>query len=134
MSAATKGLANWHRVIDGGSSPQALAEIIRKDAVFHSPVVHTPQEGQPIVVAYLAAAGQTLGNDSFEYLRQVVDGDTAVLEFSTEMQGIHVNGVDIITFDENGMITDFKVMVRPLKAVNKVWEMMAAQLERQKAG
>lgn len=134
MSAATKGLANWHRVIDGGSSPHALTEIIRKDAVFHSPVVHTPQEGQPIVVAYLAAAGQTLGNDSFEYLREVVDGNTAVLEFATEMEGIHVNGVDIITFDDDGMITDFKVMVRPLKAVNKVWEMMGAQLERQKAG
>ncbi|MHA7820620.1 MAG: nuclear transport factor 2 family protein [Erythrobacter sp.] len=134
MSAAATGLANWHRVIEDGSSPQALAEIIREDAVFHSPVVHTPQEGRPIVVAYLAAAGMTLGNESFEYLREVVDGDTAVLEFATTMEGIHVNGVDIITFDDDGMIKDFKVMVRPLKAVNKVWEMMAAQLERAKAG
>lgn len=133
MSAAVKGLANWHRVIEGGSSPQTLAEIISEDAVFHSPVVHTPQNGRPIVVAYLAAAGMTLGNDSFEYLREVVDGDTAVLEFATTMDGIHVNGVDIITFDDAGMIKDFKVMVRPLKAVNKVWEMMAAQLERAKA-
>lgn len=131
-SSAVGGLANWHRVIESGSSPQALAEIIGEDAVFHSPVVHTPQEGRAIVVAYLAAAGMTLGNDSFEYLREVVDGDTAVLEFATTTDGIHVNGVDIITFDEDGMIKDFKVMVRPLKAVNKVWEMMAAQLERTK--
>jgi len=133
MSSAVQGLANWHRVIEGGSSPDSLAAIIREDAVFHSPVVHTPQRGRPIVTAYLAAAGMTLGNDSFEYLREIVDGDTAVLEFQTEMDGIHINGVDVITFDDEGMIADFKVMVRPLKAVNKVWEMMAAQLERPKS-
>lgn len=130
--SAREGLKKWHEVIDGGSDPAALASIMREDAVFHSPVVHTPQEGRPIVVAYLSAAGKTLGNDSFTYLREVVDGDTAVLEFQTEMDGIHVNGIDMITFDEEGLIKDFKVMVRPLKAVNKVWEQMAAQLERQK--
>jgi hypothetical protein len=130
MSGASKGIANWHGVIEGGSDPKALSEILRDDAVFHSPVVHTPQAGKPIVMAYLTAAGATLGNDSFTYLREVVDGDTAVLEFSTEMDGIHINGIDMITFDEEGKIIDFKVMVRPLKAINKVWEMMAAQLKR----
>ncbi|KUO56706.1 MAG: hypothetical protein APF78_11410 [Sphingomonadales bacterium BRH_c3] len=132
MSAAAKGLKRWHEVIKGGSDPAALAAIMREDAVFHSPVVHTPQVGRPIVVAYLSAAGATLGNDSFTYVREVVDGDTAVLEFTTEMNGIHVNGIDMITFDEEGLIKDFKVMVRPLKAVNKVWEMMAAQLQKPK--
>ena len=90
------------------------------------------QVGKPIVIAYLTAPGQTLGNDRFTYLREVIDGDTAVLEFQTEMDGIQINGIDMITFDQVGMIKDFKVMVRPLKAVNKVWEMMAAQLERMK--
>ena len=131
MSAAAKGLKRWHEVIKGGSDPAALAAIMREDAVFHSPVVHTPQVGRPIVVAYLSAAGATLGNDSFTYVREVVDGDTAVLESTTDMDGIHVNGIDMITFDEGGLIKDFKVMVRPLKAVNKVWEMMAAQLQKQ---
>ncbi len=131
--SAKLGLKKWHEVIEGGSSPDALAAIIREDAVFHSPVVHTPQVGRPIVVAYLAAAGKTLGNESFEYVRELVDGDNAMLEFTTEMDGIHVNGIDLIRFDKDGMIADFKVMVRPLKAVNKVWEQMAAQLERQKA-
>ncbi len=131
MSAAL-GLKKWHEVIDGGSQPEALSAIMREDAVFHSPVVHTPQKGRPIVVAYLSAAGATLGNDSFQYLREIVDGNNAVLEFQTEMEGIQVNGIDMITFDDEGLITDFKVMVRPLKAVNKVWEMMAAQLERAK--
>ena len=130
--SAEKGLARWHTVIENGSSPEELAAIIREDAVFHSPVVHTPQQGRKLVVAYLAAAGQTLGNDSFTYVRELVDGDNAMLEFTTEMDGIHVNGVDIIRFDEDGMIADFKVMVRPLKAVNKVWERMAAMLEAMK--
>ena len=131
--SAQKGLKRWHEVVSSGSSPAALAAIIREDAVFHSPVVHSPQTGRALVVAYLAAAGQTLGNDSFTYVRELVDGDNAMLEFTTEMDGIHVNGVDIIRFDEEGLIADFKVMVRPLKAVNKVWEQMAAMLERQKA-
>lgn len=124
-------LARWHQVAENGSNWNDLAAIMHKDAVFHSPVVHTPQEGRDIVVAYLGAAGQTLGNDSFRYVREIVSGDTAVLEFTTELDGIHVNGIDMITFDKNGLIKDFKVMVRPLKAVNKVWDMMAAQLERQ---
>ena len=132
MGART-GLEQWHAVIEQGSDPAALAAIIREDAVFHSPVVHTPQVGRPIVVAYLSAAGQTLGNESFAYVRELVDGNNAMLEFTTEMEGILVNGIDLIRFDDDGMIADFKVMVRPLKAVNKVWEMMAAQLERAKS-
>lgn len=122
-------LARWHAVVEGGSDPAALAAILHDDAVFHSPVVHTPQRGKRVVMAYLSAAGATLGNDSFHYVRELVDGQHALLEFTTEMDGVHVNGIDLITFDEDGLITDFKVMVRPLKAVNKVWEMMAAQLD-----
>jgi len=126
-------LAKWHTVVANGQTPEDLKTILHKDAVFHSPVVHTPQEGRAIVTAYLSAASQTLGNGEFRYLREILSGNTVVLEFETTMDGIHVNGVDMMTFDADGMITDFKVMVRPLKAVNKVWEMMGAQLERQKA-
>ncbi len=122
-------LSRWHSVASNGSKQDELSAILHDDVVFHSPVVHTPQEGKPIVMAYLTAASQTLGNQSFTYVREVLSGDTAVLEFTTEMEGIHVNGVDMIRFDRDGMIVDFKVMVRPLKAVNKVWEMMASQLE-----
>lgn len=128
---AEKGLKNWHRVLEGGNQPDQLAEIVREDAVFHSPVVHTPQQGRAIVVGYLAAAGVVLNTDKFRYVREFSDGKNALLEFVTELDGIHINGVDIITFDENGMIQDFKVMVRPLKAINKVWEMMGAELARQ---
>lgn len=127
---ALAGLRKWHAVVDGGNDPAALAAIIHDDAVFYSPVVHTPQRGRALVVAYLAAAGQTLGNASFRYVRELVDGDSALLEFETEMDGVFVNGIDLIRFDADGMIIEFKVMVRPLKAVTKVWEHMAAQLQR----
>ena len=127
--SAREGLARWHKVLGSGNAPAALAAIVREDAVFHSPVVHTPQRGRALVVAYLAAAGQVLGNESFRYVRELVGEDTAMLEFETSLDGIDVNGIDLIRFDGDGMIADFKVMVRPLKAVNKVWEVMAAQLQ-----
>ena len=131
--SATKGLAGWHRVLEGGNKPAELAKIIREDAVFHSPVVHTPQVGRDLVVSYLAAAGVVLNTDKFGYVREFSEGSHALLEFVTEIDGIQINGVDIITFDDDGMIADFKVMIRPLKAINKVWETMAAQLQRQSA-
>ena len=128
MIQAHTGLARWHDYMMGGSDPALLAELLAEDAVFHSPVVHTPQVGKSVVMAYLVAASHVLGNDSFRYVRELVDGNQMMLEFVTELDGIIINGVDIISFDNTGKICDFKVMVRPLKAVNKLWEMMAAQL------
>ncbi|MBU7579510.1 MAG: nuclear transport factor 2 family protein [Porphyrobacter sp.] len=128
MSKAHDGLARWHAYMEGGADPAVLAELLAEDAVFHSPVVHTPQAGKPVVMAYLVAASHVLGNDSFRYVRELVDGEEAMLEFITELDGIAINGVDIIRWNSEGKISDFKVMVRPLKAINKIWEMMAAQL------
>lgn len=122
------GLAHWHRVMQAGNQPADLAELIAEDAVFHSPVVHTPQVGRAKVIHYLAAAGQVLGSDNFRYVRELVDGDEVLLEFVDELEGIKINGIDLIRFNANGKIVDFKVMVRPLKAVNKLWELMGAQL------
>lgn len=128
MTTTHPGLAQWHAYMESGSDPALLADLLADDAVFHSPVVHTPQVGKSIVMAYLIAASHVLGNDSFHYVRELVDGDEMMLEFVTELDGIAINGVDIIRFDNEGKISDFKVMVRPMKAINKVWEMMAAQL------
>lgn len=133
MTTTHPGLAQWHDYMKGGADPAALSMLLAEEAVFHSPVVHTPQVGKTIVMAYLVAASHVLGNDSFRYVRELVDGDDVMLEFMTELDGIAVNGVDIIRFDASGKITDFKVMVRPLKAINKVWETMAAQLQSAKA-
>lgn len=129
--SAHPGLAAWHAYMVGGGDPQALRALLAEDAVFHSPVVHTPQEGRDKVFAYLHAASHALGGDDFRYLREIVDGNQAMLEFATILDGIQINGVDIIRWDEEGKIIDFKVMVRPLKAINKVWEKMAAMLAAQ---
>lgn len=130
MSAAA-GVAAWHAYMAGGGDPQTLKDLLAEDAVFHSPVVHSPQEGREKVFAYLHTASHALGGDDFAYVREIVDGNQAVLEFTTELDGIHINGVDIIRWNDSGKISDFKVMIRPLKAINKVWEKMGAMLAAQ---
>lgn len=122
------GLAAWHRYMVR-NDPALLAELVAPDAVFHSPVVHTPQVGQAKVLMYLGAAAKVLGNDSFHYVRELIDGPEAMLEFMVTVDGIVINGIDLIRFDLEGRIVDFKVMVRPLKAINKLWERMAEQLK-----
>jgi hypothetical protein len=128
---AHAGVAAWHAYMDGGGDPQALRDMLAADAVFHSPVVHTAQVGRDKVFAYLHAASHVLGGDDFRYEREIIDGDQAMLEFATTLDGIHINGVDIIRWNSDGKIYDFKVMVRPLKAINKVWEKMGAMLAAQ---
>jgi len=128
---ARSGVAAWHAYMAGGGDPEALKALLAEDAVFHSPVVHSPQAGRDKVFAYLHAASHVLGGDDFRYLREIVDGDQAMLEFQTELDGIQINGVDIIRWNEQGKISDFKVMVRPLKAINKVWEKMGEMLAAQ---
>nr|WP_293701218.1 MULTISPECIES: nuclear transport factor 2 family protein [unclassified Sphingopyxis] len=134
MSAADlahRGVAAWHAYMDGGGDPQALRDMLAEDAVFHSPVVHSPQAGRDKVFAYLHAASHVLGGDDFRYEREIINGDQAMLEFATTLDGIHINGVDIIRWNQDGKIIDFKVMVRPLKAINKVWEKMGEMLAAQ---
>lgn len=123
------GVSAWHAYMASGGDAALLADLIAEDAVFHSPVVHSPQAGKAKVMLYLLSAAKVLGNDSFTYVRELVDGNDALLEFTSELDGIHVNGIDLIRFDDAGKIIDFKVMVRPVKAVNKLWDMMAAQLQ-----
>jgi hypothetical protein len=127
--AQHQGLARWHEYMASHGDLTLLSAMVADDAVFHSPVVHTPQVGKAKVMAYLGAAAQVLGGDGFAYVRELVDGNQVLLEFANELDGIHVNGIDLITFDDKGNIKDFKVMVRPMKAMNKLWELMAAQLQ-----
>jgi hypothetical protein len=105
-----------------------LRDVLAADAVFHSPVVHTAQVGRDKVFGYLDAAGHVFAGSGFRYDRVIVDGDEAVLEFSAEKNGIHINGIDMIRWNADGKISNFKVMVRPLKAVHMLWEEMGAQL------
>jgi SnoaL-like domain len=122
------GLGAWHRYMQ--TSDRALLEaLIAPDAVFHSPVVHTPQAGHAKVVMYLGAAGKVFADTGFTYVRELVDGPEACLEFIATVDGVQINGIDLIRFDLQGRIADFKVMVRPLKAMQMLWQKMATALE-----
>jgi hypothetical protein len=123
-----KTLELWHEIVDGRDSSR-LSEVLAENCVFFSPVVHTPQLGRSISELYLRGAMQVF-NDSFRYVKEVVDTDHAVLEFLCEVDGITINGVDIMSFDESGLIAEFKVMIRPLKAVHLMQQKMKAMLEQ----
>ena len=122
-------LAAWHEVVRSRDMA-ALNRLLADDVVFHSPVVHTPQRGKAITVAYLSGAMHVLNTPAFRYVREIVGERDALLEFMTEIDGIQINGIDLIRWNDAGQIVDFKVMVRPLKAVNivhqKMGEMLAA--------
>ena len=122
-------IATWHKLVKERDAA-GLDGILAENVVFHSPVVHTPQAGKPITTLYLTAALHVLNNDTFQYLREVISGNNAVLEFLTVIDGISINGVDMITWGEDGRITDFKVMIRPLKAINLVHKMMGEMLQK----
>jgi hypothetical protein len=118
----------WHRLAEKRDD-QGLDALLADDVVFHSPVVHTPQVGKAITKKYLAAAFQVLFNNSFRYVRELRGDRDAVLEFVVELDGVTVNGVDLIKWNEADKITEFKVMLRPLKAVNLIHQKMAAMLQ-----
>jgi len=126
-----KVLQLWHEIVTSGDAAR-LPEILAQDCVFISPVVHTPQQGRDLTVLYLTGA-MNVFNDSFHYVKEVVAGSHAVLEFVCEVDGIVINGVDILTFDDDGLICEFKVMIRPLKGVNLMHSKMMAMLEQLKA-
>jgi len=134
----TTVIDRWHQFLRG-SLPGGLDALLHDDCVFYSPIVFTPQRGKELTKLYLTAAGQTFPGDqpsdgdrqsSFRYVKQILDGNTAVLEFETQMGAVAVNGIDMITCDADGKITEFKVMIRPLKAVNEVHARMKAMLEQ----
>ncbi len=126
--AEPDALAHWHRVV-AARDPLLLADLLTEDATFHSPIVHRPQEGRDLVTLYLTGAMHVLGNDTFRYVREVVGDSDAVLEFVAEVDGVHVNGVDMISWDRANRITDFKVMLRPMRAIELVRDKMAELLQ-----
>ncbi|MEK7856649.1 MAG: nuclear transport factor 2 family protein [Acidobacteriota bacterium] len=120
-------LQTWHNIVRTRDA-SGLGELLADDVVFYSPVVHTPQVGKAITSVYLTAALHVFGNESFRYVREVVCERDAVLEFETEIDGITVNGVDMIKWNADGKIVEFKVMIRPLKAINLIHQKMAEML------
>lgn len=133
-------VADWHRFL-AGDLPGGLDELLDDDVVFLSPIVFTPQEGKELTKLYLRGASASFGGDealpagdpaggTFHYVKEVVAGDHAVLEFEAEIDGTVVNGVDIITVGDDGKIVEFKVMLRPLKAIDLMHQKMREALEQ----
>jgi hypothetical protein len=122
-------LETWHRLVRTNDA-SGLRDLVAEDAIFHSPVVHSAQPGRKLTVMYLSAAFKVFFNPSFRYVREIVGPHDAMLEFETEIDGILVNGVDIIKWNDANQIVEFKVMIRPLKGMQiihqKMGEMLAA--------
>ena len=123
------GLRRWHDVVASRDATH-LPALIAEDAVFRSPAVHTPQEGRDLVTAYLSGAFVVLGPE-LSYTDEWVREHDAVLRFTTVVDGLQVEGIDLIRWDDDGQIVDFTVMIRPFKALQAVMGRMLEELTRQ---
>ena len=126
------GLNSWYAYMksqDRAQARTALWDLLHPDVVFESPVVHSPQRGRDITFKYLSSAEKVLGGPGFTYVGEWKNAHGAVLEFKNIIDGIEINGVDMIRWNDAGRITDFKVMIRPLKAINLIHQKMAAMLQ-----
>ena len=121
-------VAQWHNLVTN-RDPTALDAFLADNAIFHSPILHAPQVGKEITTLYLSAALTVFYNDTFKYVREIVSEQDAVLEFQVVIDGIIVNGVDMMTCNEEGQVIDFKVMLRPLKAVHLIQQKMLTMLQ-----
>ncbi|OYQ32179.1 hypothetical protein CHU93_03485 [Sandarakinorhabdus cyanobacteriorum] len=129
MPTAADHLARWQHYVKNPDH-QALWDMLHPDAVFESPVVHTPQRGRETVFKYLASADKVLGGEGFRYTGQWLNDTSAIIEFENVINGIKVNGIDMISWNDAGQIVHFKVMVRPLKAIQMVHQMMGEMLQK----
>jgi hypothetical protein len=121
-------LSTWHDLVQTRNT-KGLGSLLADNVVFYSPVVHTPQVGKTVTLQYLSAAFHVFFNASFRYVRELTGPRDAALEFQVEIDGISVNGIDMIKWDDEGKIVEFKVLIRPLKAVNLIHQKMAAMLQ-----
>ena len=140
-------IEKWHDIMKnpGPNITEKLDDLLHDDVIFYSPVVFTPQKGKEITKLYLSAAGGVFSSNKdkeqskpeeskFRYTKELIHDNHACLEFETEINGIYVNGIDLITWNEENKITEFKVLVRPLQAVNTLHQMMGEMLDKLKAG
>jgi hypothetical protein len=126
MTLATLG--TWHELVRTRNA-KGLSSVVADEVVFYSPVAKTPQVGKTNTLQYLSAAFYVFLNESFRYVRELTGPRDAMLEFQVEIDGINVNGVDMIKWDDEGKIVEFKVLIRPLKAVNLIHQKMASRLQ-----
>ena len=119
-------VAAWHAIAEA-RDPAGLSDLLADDVVFRSPAVHGDQQGKALTTAYLSAAILVLG-PTLAYRRQWYADSNAVLEFEAELDGLTVHGIDMLQWNDDGRLTEFTVMVRPIRGLEKLVEKMAAEL------
>ncbi len=129
MNTSSIPIAAWHQIVEQRDM-SGLSDILADEVVFHSPVIHTPQSGKALTIMYLSAAAGLLLNGTFRYTREVIGPQDAALEFVSEIDGITINGVDLIKWNADGKIIEFKVMIRPLKAIDTIRQKMAEMTQK----
>ena len=121
-------ISKWHDVVNLRDY-NTLTEILDDQVIFYSPVVYTPQRGKDITLKYLMAASEVFNASNFKYHKEVIDRQHACLEFTLTIEDTDINGIDLISWNESGLITEFKVFIRPLQGVNIIHKMMGNMLE-----
>jgi ketosteroid isomerase-like protein len=124
---ATHSLKRWHAMLVAGDL-KALPELLAPDAVFRSPMAHTPYPGAPVVSMILNTVFKVF--EDFTYHRELAtaDGQSVVLEFSARVGDKQLKGIDLIRFNEQGQIIEFEVMIRPLSGLQALGEEMGRRL------
>lgn len=120
-------IERWLRVIETGEMDE-LEDMLADDAVFYSPAVFAPQRGRTLTIAYLRAAEHMFSGTGFHYVEKWIAANSAVLHFAAEVDGLTLEGIDMIHWNDDGKITEVKVMIRPFKALQGVIAKMAELL------
>ena len=124
-------LQAWHQIVESGD-PALLRDLLAEECTFHSPAMFEPQVGARLTTAYLSAAMAVLG-PTLRYRHEWSDDTSAVLEFEADLDGTVVHGIDLLRWNEEGRLTSFTVMVRPLRGLTTLIERMRAELENQQS-
>ena len=125
-------ISKWHDVVKNRDY-NLLTEILHNDVIFYSPVVYSPQRGKDITLKYLAAASEVFNSSNFQYIKEINNQNFASLEFTLTIDDTEINGIDLISWDDTGLITEFKVFIRPLQGVNLIHKLMQQMLENFKS-
>jgi hypothetical protein len=126
MTEQPPAVQAWHAVVESGD-PALLDGLLADDVVFRSPAVFAPQAGKDLTTLYLRGAMAVLG-PSLRYVAEWYAPSSAVLEFEAELDGLYVHGVDMLHWNDNDRLTGFTVMVRPMRGLTKLVELMQRQL------
>ena len=121
-------VSKWHEVVKNRDY-NLLTEILHSDVIFYQPVVYSPQRGKDITLKYLAAASEVFNSSNFQYIKEINNQNFASLEFTLTIEDTEINGIDLISWDDSGLITEFKVFIRPLQGVNLIHKLMQQMLE-----